>query len=144
MWPENSGMGETYFYGVFFIYVFLVCTKSKCSIFFFHDFKLWYHILAVCSWPKILKLFTWFLSKLVSFFLSFFLKTLLLLLFYHSAIDYNARWEMQIQVYVFFYMINLLKAVTLSITPYPDTVCSTQQAQNNQWISEQKKISRTS
>ena len=46
---------------------------------------------------------------------------------------------MQIQVYVFFYMINLLRAVTLSIAPYPDTVCSTQQAQNNQWISEQKK-----
>ena len=46
---------------------------------------------------------------------------------------------MQIQVYVFFYMINLLRAATLSITPYPNTVCSTQQAQNNHWISEQKK-----
>lgn len=45
---------------------------------------------------------------------------------------------MQIQVYIFFYMNNLLRAATLSITPYPDTVCSTQQAQNNHWISEQK------
>lgn len=45
---------------------------------------------------------------------------------------------MQIQVYIFFYMKNLLRAAALSITPYPDTVCSTQQAQNNHWISKQK------